>query len=236
MNKQETREAVAEGIGTFMLVLVGAGAVAINSGNVLAAAFAHGLILVAIVATYGHISGAFVNPAIVLGLLVGGKIGLRKAGLYWVAQIIGALVACVVLRIVLDQYSQEAVRTMGQTLPAGGVNALGIVLVEGILTFFLMSVVYQAAIYGKGGPATPVIIGLTLAACIVVGGPLTGASLNPARTLGPALLAEDRQGLVEVANYLLGMFLGAALAGFLHTDLFAAEDKEAAARKAAKKR
>lgn len=236
MNQQETREAVAEGIGTFMLVLVGAGAVALNPGNLLVAALAHGLILVAIIATFGHISGAHVNPAVTLGLLVGGKISIRRATFYWVAQVIGAVLAGLVLRLVLNDIVGDPAKTLGQTTPANGVNALGIILVEGFLTFFLVSVVYQAAVFAKGGPATPLLIGLTLAGAILLGGPLTGASLNPARTLGPALLAKDTQSLVEVGNYFLGIFLGGVLAAFLHMDLFAAGERETADKKATKKR
>lgn len=227
MNEQQMREATAEGIGTFMLVLVGAGAVALNPGNLLVAALAHGLILVAIISTYGHISGAHVNPAVTLGLLVGGKINLNKATSYWIAQIIGALVACVVLRVVVPVDS--ALQRLGQTAPAADVNALGVVVIEGILTFFLVSTVYQVAVYGHSSQIAPLLIGLTLAGAILLGGPLTGASLNPARTLGPALLAEDGQDIGEVFTYMIGIFTGGALAGILHSDTFKLEEKSTAA-------
>lgn len=230
MSTLEQRQAAAETIGTFMLVLVGAGAVALSAGNVVVGALSHGLIIVAIIATYGHISGAHVNPAVTFGLLMGGKIELKRAGIYWVAQFIGALLACVILRIVLPDP-----RTMGQTVPATGINSLDVVLVEGILTFFLVSVVYQSAVYGKGGVVTPLLIGLTLAGCILLGGPMTGAALNPARILGPALLAEDGQNLMEVGTYWLGIFLGAAFAGFLQTDMFAPEEHDTAKKGAKKK-
>lgn len=230
MSKEEQRQVAAEGIGTFMLILVGAGAVALNPGNLVVGALAHGLILVAIIATYGHISGAHVNPAVTFGLFLGGKIELRLAGFYWIAQFSGALLAGVILRIVLPDPS-----TMGQTVPAVNINSLDVVLVEGILTFFLVSVVYQAAIYGKGGNLTPLIIGLSLAGLILLGGPMTGASLNPARTLGPALLAEDGQNLLEVGTYWFAIFLGAAFAGFIQTDMFAPEE-HAPAKRASKKK
>ncbi|MCB9435893.1 MAG: aquaporin [Anaerolineales bacterium] len=230
MSKEEQRQVAAEGLGTFMLVLVGAGAVALNPGNLVVAALAHGLILVAIIATYGHISGAHVNPAVTFGLFLGGKIEFRRAGFYWIAQFIGALVAGVILRIILPDPS-----TMGQTVPAANINSLDVVLVEGILTFFLVSVVYQAAAYGKGGILTPVLIGLTLAGCILLGGPMTGASLNPARTLGPALLAENGQNLMEVGTYWFGIFLGAAFAGFIQTDMFAPEEHAPVKRGSKKK-
>jgi MIP family channel proteins len=234
MTLQQTREAVAEGIGTFMLVLVAAGTVAVVPGNVIAAALAYGLILVAIIATYGHISGAHVNPAVTLGLLVGGKMELNRAVIYWVSQLIGGLLAAVVLRIVLD--NQPGVTTLGQTAPANGINALHIILIEGILTFFLVSTVYQAAIYGKGGTVAPILIGFTLAGATLFGGTLTGASLNPARTIGPALFAKETQDLIEVGNYLIGILLGATLAGFLHTDTFAQDDDDSSGKKSRSKK
>jgi MIP family channel proteins len=227
MTPQETKETIAEAIGTFMLVLVGAGAATLSTGNFVTIALAHGLILAVIVGTYGHISGAHVNPAVTLGLLVGGKVEPRRAGLYWVAQIIGALLAGLALRVILPDAG-----TMGQTVRASNVTIGMLVVTEGILTFFLVSAVFQAAVYGKGGQAAPIIIGFTLAAAILFAGPLTGASLNPARTLGPALLAEDRQSISEIFYYMIGIFGGGALAGLVHADLFASElDSAKAARK-----
>jgi aquaporin Z len=214
------REAIAEFIGTFMLVFIGAGAVTTlglasspPAAGVVVAALAHGLILVAIVATFGSISGALVNPAITLGLLVGGKISLVKAIAYWIAQFAGGIVAALVLR-----YIFPTAISLGNTDPSQFISSnLQIVVIEGILTFFLTSTVYQAAVYGKAGPATPVVIGFTLAACILLGGQLTGASLNPARTLGPALVTGDLQFVIW---YLVGTFGGGAIAGIVHTYLF----------------
>lgn len=103
-------------------------------------------------------------------------------------------------------------------MPAAGINELDIFLIEALLTFFLVSAVYQNGVYGVGEVSTPLFIGLTLGAAILFGGPLTGASLNPARTLGPALLGEDMQGLTEVLVYLAAIFTGGALAGFVHMD------------------
>lgn len=226
MSKEDSRAAIAEGIGTFMLVLVGAGTVALNPGNVIAAALAHGLILIAIISTYGHFSGAHVNPGVSFGLFIGGKLEARQLGIYWLAQFIGGLVAAGVLRIVLAQYDDTILNSLGKTVPAADINALGIVLVEGILTFILVSTVYQVGVFGKGGNLAPLLIGFTLAACILLGAPMTGGSVNPARTLGPALLAKEGQNLIEVGNYFLGMFLGAAVAGLIHNDTFATEDDD----------
>lgn len=235
MTPQMTREAIAELIGTFMLVFVGAGAVAATSVFqpqivIVAAAFAHALILVAIITTYGHISGAHVNPAVTVGLLVGGKIELNKAMIYMAAQFIGGLLAALVLRIVLTDVG-NAIKTLGQTAPSNGINELDIFVIEALLTFFLVSSVYQNAVYGRAGNLAALYIPLTLGGAILFGGTLTGASLNPARTLGPALLAEDIQNLGEVLVYFAGIFTGGAMAGFVHSDTFAPEETDKSSKK-----
>lgn len=227
---QLTREALAEFIGTFMLVFVGAGAVAATSVYqpgvvIVAAAFAHALILVSIISTYGHISGAHVNPAVTLGLLVGGKIELNKSLIYIAAQFAGGLVAAAVLRIVLTDVGAAA-EQLGQTTANEGINELDIFVIEALLTFFLVSAVYQSAVYGRAGNLAALFIPFTLAGCILIGGTLTGASLNPARTLGPALLAEDMQNLGEVLVYFAAIFTGGGLAGFVHSNLFAPEESK----------
>jgi aquaporin Z len=144
LDQQTSREAFAEFIGTFMLVLIGAGSVVLAppSTGALIPALAHGLILVAIIGTYGHISGAYVNPAVTLAVWIANKISSQKLGVFMLAQFMGGLVAAVVLLIVLPTPGQ-----LGQTTAAPNVNELDIILVEGILTFFLASVVLQAAVY-----------------------------------------------------------------------------------------
>lgn len=219
MDNRLLRDGVAELIGTFMLVLVGAGAVTIIGGSkapvaadVIVAALAHGLILVGIIATYGHISGAHVNPAVTLALLVGRQININRAVVYWVAQFAGGILAALVLKFLFP-----AATNLGQTVPAAGISGVQAMIIEAILTFFLVSVVYQAAVYGKVGNIAAIAIGFTLAGCILFGGPLTGASLNPARTLGPGLVSGQLQ---DVVLYLIGIFGGGALGGLVHVFLF----------------
>lgn len=212
MNDNFMKAALAELIGTFVLVFVGAFAVASGQG-VVTAALAHGLILVAIIYMYGHVSGAHVNPAVTAGLLVGGKIDLMKAIYYWVAQFVGAIIAAVVLNMIVS-----GAATGGQTTGSLTVSApWSAALFEAVMTFFLVSTVYQAAVYGKAGNIAGVAIGLTLAASILAGGTYTGASLNPARTLGPALVAGD---LSYAVPYLIGIFAGGIIAGLVHSMVF----------------
>lgn len=217
MDNVLTRKLIAEFLGTFALVFIGSLAVEATGipqggANVLVPALAHGLILVAAIFTFGHISGAHFNPAVTLGLLVGGKIQINQALLYMVVQFIGGLVAAVVLSLLVPDPFNSGV-TKGSLTDNNVVQAAAI---EFFLTFFLVSTIYQAALYGKAGNNAPIAIGFTLAACIAAGGMFTGASLNPARTLGPALIAGD---LSYVVPYLIGIFGGGAAAGLLHTYL-----------------
>jgi aquaporin NIP len=214
MKSNLLQAAIAEFIGTFTLVLIGAGAVthfanARDAGasiNIVIAALAHGLALVSIISTFGAISGAHVNPAVTVGLLVGGKIDLVKAAVYIVVQVAGAVAAAALIRSIFP-----AANVIGQTTPAAGLNDIQVLLLEGIATFLLVSAVYQSAVYGHFAPN--IAIGFTLAACIFFFGPLTGASLNPARTLGPGIVSGA---LPSIVFYLGGQFFGGALAGVLH--------------------
>jgi MIP family channel proteins len=211
------RDSLAELVGTFILVFIGAFAVTVAGDfGLVVPALAHGLALICIIYTYGHISGAHVNPAVTVGLLVGGKIDPVKAVAYIVAQIVGAILAALLVRVIL-----EGNANMGET--TGILSTTGYwraALFEAILTFLLVSTVYQAAVYGKAGNLAGVAIGFTLAACIFAGGYYTGASLNPARTLGPALLSEGGLGQSYIIPYMLGIFGGGILAGLVQRFVF----------------
>ena len=230
MSDEMMKGSLAELIGTFVLVFVGGAAVLVAPVfGVVVPALAHGLILLALIYTYGHISGAQVNPAVTLGLLVGGKQDLQTSIRYMIAQFIGGIVAAVVLAAVFPMdnagvadFLGENAYNYGQTtgfLTADSVWTAAVY--EAILTFFLVSAVYHAAALGRAGNLAGVAIGFTLAASILAGGPATGASLNPARTLGPALVAGD---LSYVIPYLIGIFGGGAVAGLLHSNVFDADE------------
>jgi MIP family channel proteins len=212
MDSKILRASLAELIGTFILVFVGGFAVASGQG-VAVAALAHGIMLVSIIYTYGEISGAHVNPAVTAGLLVGGHIDLLKAVYYWIAQFAGGIIAAVLLNVIVPGAAKSG-QTIG-SLTAGSVGSAA--LFEAVMTFFLVSTVYQAAAYGKAGSLAGVAIGFTLAGSILAGGTYTGASLNPSRTLGPALIAGD---LSYIVPYLIGIFAGGIVAGLVQTYLF----------------
>lgn len=200
---------VAEFIGTFALVFLGSASVALAPASVgpIMPALGHGLALVSIVYTFGHISGAHVNPAVTIGVAIAGAIKPATAIVYIVVQIVGAIVGAWILNKIL---SGQAANFGAFSFTTATSKAL---LLEAILTFFLVSVVLQAAVAGKAGPAAGLAIGLTLAVCIVAGGSITGASLNPARTLAPAIVSGN---MGQVWVYIVGTILGGSIAAVVN--------------------
>ena len=218
MKENLSKALAAEFIGTFALIFIGAGAVAIGAGGLVGAAFAHGLVVVGFAYAYGHISGTHINPAVTVGIWVAGKIDAGRALSYVVFQLAGGIAGALALRWVLGGNETG----LGATLLAQGlrvgeasidVSPAAGCFVEAVLTFFLVNAVLHAAVAGKAGELAGLAIGLTLVFCILMGGPLTGASLNPARTLGPAVAGG---GFADLWVYLAGPVLGAIAAAALY--------------------
>lgn len=206
----QSKVLAAEFIGTFSLIFIGAGAAAV-SGNLVAVALAHGLVVMAFAYAYGNISGTHINPAVTIGLLVGGQIKFGTAIGYIVVQFIGGIAGASALFYVVGGEG-----SVGATVPAEGVGVGQTFVLEVILTFLLVNSIYHAAVSGKAGNLAPVAIGLTLAACIAMGGPLTGASLNPARSLGPALFSDAPTAISSLWIYFVACPLGGILAAVVH--------------------
>jgi MIP family channel proteins len=216
---------VAELIGTFALILIGAGAGALGIGGLVGVALAHGLVIVAFAYAYGHISGTHLNPAVTLGVWLAGKIAPGRALAYVAAQLAGGIAGAFALCWLLggNETGLGATR-LAQGLVVGTVTitvtpAAGVAL-EAILTFFLVNTVMNAGISGKATPLDGLAVGFTLVFAILMGGPLTGASLNPARSLGPAIATGD---FTDLWIYFVGPALGAALAALLYRGLLAEE-------------
>lgn len=203
------REYIAEFVGTFTLVLVGVGAVASGQG-LLVGALSHGLVVIGIIYTYSHLCPAYFNPAVTLAMWVGRQIDWRRAVGYGIAQFAGAIVASLLLRLLIGEQVMAG-QTIG-TLTRDAVWTAA--LFEAVQVFLLVSTIYQVAVYGKAGNLAGLVIGITLAALILMGGVYTGASINPARTLGPSLVAGD---MSYVLPYFVGLFGGAAVAGWVHS-------------------
>ena len=206
---------LAELIGTFTLIFIGAGAGALaasSGGGIVSVAFAHGIALMVIIYAWGSISGAHVNPAVTFSLALTGKTSWGEAAQYWVAQLIGGALGGFLLRFLLGTTGN-----LGMTLPAAGVSALQAVVLEAVLTFFLVTAVYGTAVAGRNGNAAGLAIGFVLAMDILMGGSLTGASMNPARSFGPALAMGDFQSLWV---YIVGPLAGGGAAALIYDNLF----------------
>ena len=218
------RPLIAEFMGVFALVFFGAGSIMLGltqgydgAALLLVVALAHGLAIGLMVAAAGHISGGHYNPAVTVGLFFGGKIGALKSVAYIVMQLIGAVVAA----LLLDQIFNDSVTSIGDSIPrvnldegqggdgiiAGRTNAL---ILEIIMTFFLVYVICGVAIDSRGPHAiASLAIGLTITMDILIGGPLTGAAMNPARHFGPALVDGDWE---NTWIYWVGPIIGGVLA------------------------
>jgi aquaporin Z len=203
------REELAELVGTFTLVFIGAGAMALavagtSSAGLVGVALAHGLALMVIVFAWGAISGAHVNPAVTFGLALAGRLPWIKAVRYWVAQLLGAVLASFLLLGLIGPQGD-----LGMTLPASSVSVVQAIVIEAVLTFFLVTAVFASAVAGRNGNAAAIAIGLVLTMDILMGGVLTGASMNPARSFGPALVMGN---FTDLYIYFIGPLLGGGLA------------------------
>ena len=203
------RPLVAEFIGTFALIFVGIGAIKTAGHDVLAVALAHGLTIAAFVAATLHISGGQLNPAVTFGLVCGGHMTVGAAIRYWIAQCLGGISAAF---ICLSLFGPDVVVNGTPQLAIGLTPGQGI-LIEGILTFFLVFVVHGTAVDTRSRTPAALAIGATITLGILFGGPLTGAAMNPARVLGPAVAAGFWK-----AHYVywIGPLLGGALGGLVY--------------------
>jgi len=210
------RNFIAEFVGTFALVFIGGGAImmASHTGNpagLLQIALAHGLILALMVSATMNVSGGQLNPAITIGLLVARRITPTVAGVHIVAQLLGAVVAAFALKWAMPSAVFAATQGGGQSV-ALDITAAQAIGLEAIATFFLMFVIYGTAVNSDAPKIGGLAIGLTIAADILAIGPLTGASMNPARSFGPALASGVFAGQVV---YWAGPILGAIAAAML---------------------
>jgi aquaporin NIP len=205
------RSLVAELIGTFALVFAGAGAIMVDAKthalSHVGVAIVFGLVIMVMIYGVGHVSGAHFNPAVSFAFAVTRHFPWARVCGYWIAQILGALVAAAILRGSLGN-----VADVGATLPSGSQGQA--FLWELILTFFLMFVIMAVATDTRAvGEAAAIAIGGTVGLDAMFGGPVTGASMNPARSLGPAIISGD---LHALWLYVVAPLLGAGVGAFLY--------------------
>ena len=188
------QQCVAEFVGTFALIFIGVCTIFNNSSpssgvGLLGIALAHGLTIAVMVSATGGISGGHLNPAVTLGLWVGRQIDARKVAAYWLAQLAGATTAGFILVALLANATTPGVEIVSKGTPdlGAGMSPVGGIIIELILTFFLVFVVYGTAVDPRAPKIGGLAIGFTITVDILFGGPFTGAAMNPARTFGPAL-------------------------------------------------
>jgi MIP family channel proteins len=220
-----SQKLVAEFIGTFALIFFGAGSICADqylrsSGGLglLGIALAHGLAIAIMVSAMGHISGGHFNPAVTIGVWVTKRLNTIDALLYWAAQLTGGIAAAFVLKAVIPDDIWRAV-ALGTPELARDFPVWAAMSLEAVTTFFLVLVVFATAIDENGAfkSISGFGIGLTITLGILVAGPLTGAALNPARALGPALAIWH---WAHHGVYWIGPLAGGFLAGLLYDGLF----------------
>jgi MIP family channel proteins len=190
------RRGFAEFVGTFTLVFVGAGSIMSAAGvhdpTIAGIALAHGLAIAVMVSAVGHISGGHFNPAVTLGFLITRRLDPVLGVVYWVAQFAAAAIAALLLNWIFPGNAIEAAKLGAPALNAAIGSGAGMVL-EAILTFLLVWVIFATAADPRGTfkSIAGLAIGLTITIDILIGGPLTGAAMNPARAFGPQLVHSE---------------------------------------------
>jgi aquaporin TIP len=212
------RRGFAEFVGAFALIFVGVGSIALGDagGGLVGVALAHGLVIAVMASAVGHISGGHFNPAVTFGFLVTRRIDPLLAVVYWVSQLLGAIAGALLVRACFPDALDTA---PGVPVLANGVGAGQGVLLEAILTFFLVWVIFATAADPRGTfkSIAGLAIGLTITLDILAGGPLTGAAMNPARAFGPELV----EGVWDDAwVYWIGPLLGGGAAALAYEMLY----------------
>jgi MIP family channel proteins len=219
------RACIAEAIGTFALCFIGAGSIVLNTKTggavgLIGIALAHGLILSVMISALGGVSGGHFNPAVTIGFLVTKKQEVGAGISYIISQLIGATVAGLLLRIIFAPDVWQKAH-LGTPMLGDGVSFGTGILVEIVLTFFLVTAIWGTAVDDRKPDVGGFAIGLTIAADILMGGPLTGASMNPARTFGPALAGG---GFDNHLVYWIGPIIGAVIAAVLYNNILIKKD------------
>lgn len=205
---------LAEGLGTFALVFAGCGAIMIDTlshGQIthVGVGLVFGLIITVMIYAFGHVSGAHFNPAVTLAFVFARHFPVRRLIGYWAAQLLGALLAAGCLRLLFG-----GAASLGTTLPAGNGGAWQSFGLETLLTFFLMIVIMAMATDTRAvGQAAALAIGATVGLEALFAGPICGASMNPARSLGPAIMSWT---WTAQWIYIVGPMIGAVAGAYVY--------------------
>jgi MIP family channel proteins len=219
MDRPMAQRLTAEVVGTFTLIFVGAGSIvvtqgAVDGGSLVAVALAHGLAIATMVSAVGHVSGGHFNPAVTVAAWVTRRMTSGAAVAYVVAQLAGATIGALGIRFLLPGSLWDPV-TLGTPLVSPIITNWQAIVLEAVLTFLLVWVVFATALDPEGafGKIAGLAIGLVITMDILVGGPFTGAAMNPARSFGPAVVSGE---LTGIWVYILGPVIGGTVAALLY--------------------
>lgn len=211
---------VAELIGTLILVFMGCGSAVVlgcdTAGGHLALAFAFGLSIVATAYVIGNISGCHINPAVSLAMLINKKLNVTDFVGYVVAQILGAIAGAGLLKMIVAMGVVDLTGGLGSNGDVAEIGIAGTLAVEIILTFIFIFAIIGVTSDDSKGSVAGIVIGLTLTFVHIVGIPLTGTSVNPARSIGPALLSSNGDAMANVWIFIVGPLIGAVLAAIVY--------------------
>lgn len=229
MDRPIGQRLISEAVGTFTLIFIGAGSIiasdlvglqtgtfgaGVGGAGLLMIALAHGLAIGVMVSAVGHVSGGHFNPAITLAVWVTRRIGSGAAAAYIVTQLAAASLGALALRLLIPGVLWGP-SNIGAPAVTQGIQDWQAIAIEAVLTFLLVWVVFATAIdpAGSFGKIAGLAIGLTIAMDIMMGGPFTGAAMNPARSFGPAIVSGELTGMWV---YFLGPIIGGTIAALLY--------------------
>ena len=204
------RKYIAEAVGTMLLTLIACGVAVTSEVDLVATSFAFGLVIVAAAYSIGNVSGCHINPAVSISLLVAGKMTTKECIRYIIAQVIGAFVGSLLLALLLGGFDQ-----LGANGLVGDTTVWIALVVEIILTFIFTTTILGVTDKKENGHVTGIVIGLTLILVHLFGLPFTGTSVNPARSLAPAIL-QGGESLGNVWIFIIAPIIGAIIAGLFY--------------------
>ncbi len=221
----DPRKLVAEAIGAFTLVFAGAGSIIVSAGtvqgsNLVPIALAYGLAIGLMVVALGHISGGHFNPAVTIGFWVTRRIETILGASYIIAQLAGAIIAAIALATLFPD-AQSDLANLGTPALGADTTVVQAIVIEAILTAFLVTVIFGSAVAAVPPKLAGLGIGLVISLDVLAAGPLTGAAMNPARALGPALVNGSWD---DHLVWWIGPIVGAVVAALIYHYLFLDEE------------
>ena len=211
---------ISEFVGTFVLVLVACGVAVVTNANIVATSLAFGLVIVAMAYSIGNVSGCHINPAVSFAMLVTKKMSVKDFLGYVVSQVLGAISGAGVLSILFESSTALGANGYGAGSYASNVGIA--LLIEVILTFIFVLAILGVTSKKENNAVSGIVIGLTLTLVHLLGIPFTGTSVNPARSLGPAIF-QCGDALSQVWVFIVAPLVGAFLAGMFYRFVIAKE-------------